>query len=56
MLIKHRTVERWEELCEKAAVEKDPQKLIALVKQINRLLAENEVKLKSASDERNSSQ
>lgn len=30
--------ERWIELCEKAAVEQDPEKLLAFVKEINCLL------------------
>ena len=31
--------ERWKELCRQASVEQDPEKLIALTKEINRLLA-----------------
>jgi hypothetical protein len=38
--------ERWRELCEQAAVEQDPAKLHELVKEINRLLDEKEVRLK----------
>ena len=30
--------ERWKELCAEAASEQDPDKLLALVKEINRLL------------------
>jgi hypothetical protein len=30
--------ERWRQLCAEAAVEQDPQKLMELVKEINRLL------------------
>jgi hypothetical protein len=30
--------ERWRELCEQAAVEQDPNKLLELIKQINDLL------------------
>ena len=30
--------ERWRELCEQAAVEQDPKKLLELTKQINELL------------------
>jgi hypothetical protein len=33
---------RWMELCEQAAVEQDPQKLMELVEEINRLLLEKE--------------
>jgi hypothetical protein len=36
------TKERWEELCAQAAVERNPQKLIALVREINRLLEDKE--------------
>jgi hypothetical protein len=32
------TEERWRQLCAAAAVEQDPQKLMELVKEINRLL------------------
>ncbi len=31
--------ERWKELCRQASVEQDPEKLIALTKEINRLLS-----------------
>ena len=34
--------EKWFELCEQAAVEQDPEKLMALVRQINALLDEKE--------------
>jgi len=37
--------ERWLELCELAALEQDPQKLLMLVKQINDLLVEKERRL-----------
>ena len=30
--------ERWKELCEQAAIEQDPEKLLLLVQEINRLL------------------
>jgi hypothetical protein len=38
--------EQWRVLCERAAVEKDPQKLMRLVGEINRLLEEKEQRLK----------
>ena len=38
--------EEWLKLCEQAAVEQDPQKLLALTRQINRLLEERENGLK----------
>jgi hypothetical protein len=34
--------ERWQELCEQAAKEQDPQKLLVLTQEINRLLQEKE--------------
>jgi len=37
--------ELWMDLCERAASEQDPQKLIELVKQINQLLEEKERRL-----------
>jgi hypothetical protein len=37
--------ERWTQLCEQAANEQDPEKLIALVKEINDLLEEKERRL-----------
>jgi len=39
--------ERWLELCQQAAVEQDPKKLMALVTEINRLLQEKEQRLNS---------
>ena len=42
--------ELWFELCERdAAVERDPEKLNALVNEINRLLEEKEARLKDNS-------
>ena len=38
--------EEWLELCEQAAVEQDPDKLIILTREICRLLDEKEKKLK----------
>ena len=37
--------ERWLELCQQAAVEQDPKKLMELVAEINRLLQEKEQRL-----------
>ena len=37
--------ERWFELCAQAAVEQDPKKMLELVQEINRLLAEKERRL-----------
>jgi hypothetical protein len=38
--------EHWLELCEQAAVEQDPKKLMELVEEINRLLQEKEQRLR----------
>jgi hypothetical protein len=40
--------EYWMQLCELAANEQDPEKLMELVKEINRLLEEKELRLKGA--------
>jgi hypothetical protein len=37
--------ERWRELCEQAAVEQDPVKLMQLVSEINQMLLEKEERL-----------
>ena len=37
--------ERWMRLCEEAALEQDPEKLMELVSEINRLLEEKEKRL-----------
>lgn len=37
--------ERWQILCEQAANEQDPQKLMDLVREINRLLEEKQKRL-----------
>ena len=34
-----KTRERWQDLCEQAANEQDPRKMLELVEEINRLLA-----------------
>ena len=39
--------EHWLELCEQAAVEQDPKKLMVLVEELNRLLKEKEQRVKS---------
>jgi hypothetical protein len=39
--------ERWMELCKQAATEQDPQKLTALVQEINELLEAKERRLRS---------
>ncbi len=39
--------EHWRQLCEQAAFEQNPEKLMGLVKEIDRLLAEKEALLKA---------
>jgi hypothetical protein len=41
--------EQWRILCEQAAIEQDPAKLMRLVEQINRLLEEKEQRLRNQS-------
>jgi hypothetical protein len=41
--------EHWMQLCEQAANEQDPQRLLELVNEINRLLEEKEQRLKQES-------
>ena len=42
--------ERWRTLCEQAATEQDPQKLVELIQEINRLLAEKGERLRKLND------
>jgi hypothetical protein len=42
--------ERWQELCEQAAHEQDPTKMLELVEEINRLLAVKYDRLSHADD------
>jgi hypothetical protein len=37
--------ERWKEMCEQAATEQDPKKLVELVREIDRLLAAKQNRL-----------
>jgi len=48
-----KTQELWEQFCERAAVEQDPEKLLQLAKEINRLLEEKETRLKQTDEENN---
>lgn len=43
--MKGETKERWDELCKQAVNEQDPEKLRALVAEINRLLQEKQDRL-----------
>ena len=47
LLIMVKSEERWRQLCAKAAVEQDPQKLMDLVKEISRLLDKSNLATKS---------
>ncbi len=42
LLVMVNSEERWRQLCAKAAVEQDPEKLMDLVKEISRLLDEKQ--------------
>ena len=44
--MKRENLESWQHLCAQAEVEKDPQKLLDLVKEIDRLLGEKQDRLK----------
>ena len=48
VLLKGQTGELWKALCAQAAEEQDPDKLLQLVREINRLLEEKEARLKAA--------
>jgi hypothetical protein len=43
--------ERWKELCEQAAVEQDPQRLLELTREINDLLLGKQRRLERPDDE-----
>ena len=43
--MKDQTRERWQLLCEQAAVEQDPQRLMALIREIDQLLREKQERL-----------
>jgi hypothetical protein len=45
------TLERWQQLCALAAEERDLDKVLEIVKEINRLLEEKEQRLKKARSE-----
>jgi hypothetical protein len=44
--LKGETKEHWQELCEQAAVEQDPERLMELIHAINQMLDEKEQRLK----------
>jgi hypothetical protein len=43
--VQNKKKERWEILCQQAAVERDPQKLLLLVRELNEALKEREERL-----------
>jgi hypothetical protein len=45
------TEETWRALCERAVVEKDPDNLLQIVKEINRLLTEKESRIQAVPSE-----
>jgi hypothetical protein len=49
IFMKDETKERWQELCEQAANEQDPAKMLTLVAEINRLLEEKQRRLEKKS-------
>ena len=50
--MKGETGERWRRLCEQAAEEQDPQKLMKLIEEINQLLETKEERLLREQQER----
>jgi hypothetical protein len=47
-LLQGETGELWRNLCAQAAVEQDPEKLLELTQEINRLLTDKEARLRQA--------
>ena len=50
--MKGETRERWQQLCEQAAEEQDPAKLMSLIEEINQLLETKEERLLREEQER----
>jgi len=50
--VKDENAERWRALCEQAAVEQDPARLMELISQINKMLEEKEQRLLRQENER----
>jgi uncharacterized coiled-coil protein SlyX len=46
--LQNETKERWKELCERIAVEQDHAKFLALIQELNQVLAEKDLRLKAA--------
>ena len=49
--MKGKTRELWEYYCEQAAIEQDPDTLMQLVQEINRMLEEKEKRLRGGHDQ-----
>jgi hypothetical protein len=49
--MKGKTKELWEQYCEQAAVEQNPDRLLELVREINRMLEEKETRLLRSHDQ-----
>jgi hypothetical protein len=49
-----KTKERWMQLCEQASIEQDPKRLMKLVGEIARMLAEKEQRLQRQEESHNS--
>ena len=47
--MKGQTKENWMELCEQAASEQDPERLLQLINEINRMLDQKQERLKRGS-------
>jgi hypothetical protein len=43
--MEHKIRERWEELCERALVEHDPKKFLAIIEELNQVLEERHKQL-----------
>jgi hypothetical protein len=52
--MQEQTIERWQQLCALAVEERDLNKVLEIVKEINRLLEEKEQRLKKARSHTNS--
>jgi hypothetical protein len=46
--LQHEVKERWKELCEQAAVEQDHDKFLAIIQELNEVLAAKEQRLNAA--------
>jgi len=49
MVMQGERLEQWQKLCQEAAGERDPERLMELIREIDRMLSEKEHRLNSAS-------